>query len=602
MRTTPFRPPALAAAALLICPLLAPPAASADDVPAARRLPPVTYGFVSVPDVETFKERYGETATSGIFDDPAFAELHGIVAEKFEEAGEELRSRLGVTLEELLEIPSGEVTFAVVQTAPRKVAVVGLLDYGTSADAVDALLEKAEDALEENGSTRSEEPFEGTDVVVWTAPEPDAEDFDEFDEDATEEDGDPRKFGYFLKDSHLVVASDPAALEAVLVRWDGTHSDTFADDEAFAYIADRTRTDDRAPALLWYANVYGSIRAAVSGTQQGGMAAQMALAYLPVVGLDQFKAVGGSMDLATEEYESVGKVVFYADRTDKALGLLKFSPTAVAPPGWVRADAGSYVMANWDLAGAYDASRELYDSIVGPGEFDLKVDQLSESGPGLNIKTDLIDRFSGKIEAVTYAPEGLAEAAAAQAAGDDVDAPAQPFVVSFGLTDPQGISELLSQGVDAARGQVETREFQGTTIYEADNPQNDQRFAVAVSGNSLLLSLDVTELEAVLRGAADEPLAETADFRKALAKLPGPVSIFSYSDAVSQSQTVYELFRSGALTGQMGDDEGGRTMAEIVDALPPFEDVKEYLTISASYMVPDEHGALWVSYGVKPAE
>ena len=590
------RPPALAAAVLLLAPLAA---SAADPVPAARRLPPVTYGFVSVPDVSTLKERFDRTVMAGAFTDPALADLRDIAAEKLDEAGDAVRDRLGVTLGEIASIPSGEITFAVVQTAPRKVAVVALLDYGTSSDTVEALLEKAEDALEENGSTRDVEPFEGTDLVVWTAPAPDAGDFDEFGDEATEEDGDPRKFGYFRKDTHLVLASDPEALEAVLVRWDGTHPDTFADDETFAYIAERTKTDGRDPVLLWYANVYGSIRSAVSATQQGGMAASMALAYLPVVGLDQFQAIGGSMDLATDQYQSVGKVVLYADRTDKALGLLNFAPTPVAPPGWVGKDAGSYLMANWDLAAAYDSTRELYDSIVGPGEFDLKVDQLSEQGPGLNIKTDLVDRFSGKIEAATY---GIEDVDALVGGGDSDATPAQRFVVSFGLKDPAGISDLLAKGVAAAGGRVETRQFEGTTVYEAENPQNGQTFGIAVSGNQLLLTTTIEELEAALRGAADEPLAESADFRKVLSDLPGPVSIFSYSDAAGQSETVYELFRSGAMNDQIGSGENADQLKEVTDALPPFEDVKKYLTLSAGYVVPDEHGALWVSFGVQNAE
>ena len=593
-------PPALAAAALAVAPLAA-PATAADGVPAAKRLPPITYGFVSVPDVAVMKERFDETTAAGLLTDPAFAEVRDILGELIEQGGDEVRGRLGVTLGEIAAIPSGEVTFAVVQTAPRKVAVVGLLDYGESGDVVDDLLEKAEDALEDNGSTRSVEPFEGTDVVVWTAPAPDDEDFDEFGDQATEEDGDPRKFGYFLKDTHLVLASEPAALEAILVRWDGTHPDTFADDETFRYIADRTRTDGREPVLLWYANVFDSARAAVQGAVAQGavnaMAANMAQAYSQIVGVDQWKAVGGSMDLATDEYQSVGKVVFYADEAEKVLGLLTFTPAPVAPPGWISEEAGGYAVFNWDLAAAWEAGRGLYDAILGPGAFDLKIQELEDdpTGPGLNIKTDVVDRFSGKIQFATY---GVQDAAALLGGGADAAAATQKFAVALGLTDPAGIQDLLQQGVAAAGGAVETREFQGTTVYEASNPANGQTFALAVSGNDLLLAADVELLEDALRGDADAPLAESEAFAAALSRVPGPVSIFNFSDASGQAETFYELLRSGALNDQFGDEEAGDVMRRLVDALPEFEALEPYLSVSAGYFEPDEHGAVFTSFSV----
>ena len=445
---TPILPPSLAAAALLVAPAFA---AADDPVPAAKRLPPVTYGFVSVPDVTEAKARFDGTVAAGVFTDPALAEVRDMIAEKVGEAGEELRNRLGVTLEELAAVPTGEVTFAVVQTAPRKVAVVGLLDYGKSRDTVDALLEKAEDALDENGLTRSEEPFEGTEIVVWTAPAPEVDEFDEdFDPNATRPE--PQRFGYFLKDSYLVVASDPTALEAVLVRWDGTHSSTFADSETFSYIADRTRSDDRRPVLVWYADVIGSVRSAVLGSGQGGMPVQLALSYLPVLGIDEFKAVGGSMDWATEDYASVGKVVLYADRTDRALGLFTFPPAPTAPPAWVPADAASYAAFNWDLAGAYDAVRATYDSMIGPGEFDRYVAEFSaDRDVPVDVKADLIDAFSGKIELVSYpiAPEVLAESV------ESGEQPPQPVVIALGLKDPRKLSELLEKSVAGSGGRAD---------------------------------------------------------------------------------------------------------------------------------------------------
>ena len=589
---TPILPPSLAAAALLVAPAFA---AADDPVPAAKRLPPVTYGFVSVPDVTEAKARFDATAAAGVFTDPALAEVREMIAEKFGEAGEALRNRLGVTLEELAAVPTGEVTFAVVQTGPRQVAVVGLLDYGQSRDTVDALLEKAEDALDENGLTRSEEPFEGTEVVVWTAPAPEVDEFAEnYNPNAPKPE--PQRFGYFLKDSYLVVASDPTALEAVLVRWDGTHGSTFADSDAFSYIADRTKSDGREPVLLWYADVMGSVRSAVLGSGQGGMPAQLALSYLPVLGIDEFKAVGGSMDWATEDYASVGKVVLYADRTDRALGLFTFPPAPTAPPAWVPADAASYAAFNWDLAGAYDAVRATYDSMIGSGEFDRFIAERSaDRDLPVDIEADLIDAFSGKIELVSYpiAPEVLAESV------ESGEQPPQPVVIALGLKDPRKLSELLEKSVAGSGGELSSRDFRGTPVYEAANPSDGQRFGFAVSGDTLLLSPDVTRLESALRGPADAPLVQSETFREAVTTMPAAVSILTFSDQTGQAETFYNMFRDGTLAEQAPGGQG-EALKNVADALPPFDAVRKYLGLSAGYLVPDEHGALWVSFGLEP--
>ncbi|NNJ25380.1 hypothetical protein [Alienimonas chondri] len=591
-----------AAAAVLLAPALAAPtAAAADPVPAAKRLPPITYGFVSVPDMTTAKERFNATKASGMFTDPALADVRDMVGDKLEEGGEALRERLGITLEELLDVPTGEVTFAVVQTAPRKVAVVGLLDYGESAETVDALIEKAEDALDENGLTSVEESFEGTPIIVWTAPVAEVE-VDEFDEDfdSDAEPAEPQQFAYFQKDTHLVVASDPAALEAILVRWDGTHASTFADNEVFSYIADRTQTDGRPPVLLWYADAIGSVRSAVLGSGQGGLPVQLALSYLPVLGLDEFKAIGGSMDLGTEEFASVGKVVLYADRTDRALGVFTFPPDRLTPPTWVGADAASYSAFNWDLAAAYDSVRTTYDSMVGPGEFDRMVSQQSDNLP-VDIKADLVDAFTGRIQVAAYPVEDIEAVLQNDSFEEDVEAgtpPAQPVMFGFGLNDPKGVAELLDLAIDASGGMIESRDFRGTPIYEGTNPADGSAFAVAISGDTLLATTDVPRLEAALRGPADAPLAEAPAFVEAASKMPAEVSILSFSDQRGQAETFYDLFRSGKLTGG-ADPEAAEALQDVADALPPFDAIEKYLGVSAGYFVPDEHGGLWVSFGLE---
>ena len=599
------RPALLALAAALLIPAAPAPALFAQDtgeaVPAARRLPPRTYGFVSIPDVAVLKERFGKTSTAGLYEDPAMGEVREKLGDAYALADEKVREQLNVGLDDLLALPQGEVTAAVVQTAPREVAVVALVDYGDNSDTVDTLIEQMEDGLEENGATRSEEPFEGTDIVIWTSPAADFEDdfgddFDEPNEDADVDD--PRRFGYFLKDTHFVVASDPAALEAVLLRWDGSGSDSFADTDDFRTVTGATTTDGRTPALVWYASIYDSVKSAVAGAGGGNPQASFALAFLPVLGVDQLKAVGGGMDLATEEYESVGKVFLITGAGDKALGLFRAPPAAVAPPAWAGTDAVSYTVVNWDAAAAYDAAREIYDGFSGPGEFDLLIKEQASQGPRVNLKTDVVDRVTGTVEVVAYPIENLEEAL--ENVGTPGAAPQQPTVVALKLKDADGVSDLIERLSDGVGGQVETRDFQGKTIYEIAAGENAA--GAAVSGNSLLISTSIPKLEQALRGAADEPLAETPAYRAIAAKVPAAVSVFGFGDSGATFEAAYEAARSGQIEIPEDAGEAGDFARDLIEALPPFEAVAPYLTLSGNYVVPQDGGVLWVSFGVPAPE
>jgi hypothetical protein len=57
------------------------------------------------------------------------------------------------------------------------------------------------------------------------------------------------------------------------------------------------------------------------------------------------------------------------------------------------------------------------------------------------------------------------------------------------------------------------------------------------------------------------------------------------------------MAKSGNLPGDVSED-----VRELVEKLPDFEVLKKYLRASGGYTVPDEHGALSVSFTLKDQE
>src|SRR5690606_36272865 len=107
---------------------------------------------------------------------------------------------------------------------------------------------------------------------------------------------------------------------------------------------------------------------AVNTAAQGNFQAQMAMAYLPILGFNNIKGFGGTGALATDEYESDSRMLLYVEQpTTGLLNFFIFPSAEQAPPAWVSEKVAGYATFNWDAQTAYQAVETLVDGIQGPG-------------------------------------------------------------------------------------------------------------------------------------------------------------------------------------------------------------------------------------------
>ena len=166
----------------------------------------------------------------------------------------------------MLAIPQGECTLALVAQEETTPALVLLLDVGDQVSNGHKLIERATALLEQSGGAKVEETVEGTKLATYERVG-----------------GRARKLTFFEKDATIVVGSDPAVLKQLLVVWNGGKGKTLADNSNFATIMQRCRdAEGGRPQLVAYVDPVGIMR----GVGQGNPAVQMALAFLPVLGLD----------------------------------------------------------------------------------------------------------------------------------------------------------------------------------------------------------------------------------------------------------------------------------------------------------------------------
>lgn len=552
------------------------PAAAADGISAARRLPPNVYVFFTAPDVTDLKGKWKQTSLGGLRTEPALADFWRDLDAQLKKASEQMRKELGVTLEEVLDIPSGEVALAYVHPAGKTPGGVAFVEFGKSGPTVEKLLAKAREGLEREGFKRDEKDFEGTRLVTYSK---------EGEEDA----GKPKlQPSHFTRDETLVFATDPALLEEVLARWDGRHEKTFAGNEVYSYIVERTGAGDATPALRWYLNPIELARSIIFAFAPDNPQVALGFGFLPVLGLDKLQAVGGSGYMAVNGYDSISKSVVYIDMPPAGLlNMFRFPPAELQPPKWIPANVSSYFGANWDLARAYEAIESLVDTFRGPGSFAKMMDAAAMAGPMLHPKRDVIDQLTGRMHVLTDMT---------RAEGPGVT----PFLLALGVKDSGKMKDVLAKLAKVEGFPGKSRQFRGETIYEAEIPFGLQRMTAgaSVARDSLVLSSDVTLLEQMIRGDADvKTLADLPGYQRIADKFPAKTSMISFARSEAQLRPIYEMIRSG----------GGQTPGLDLDVegfdfskLPEFKVISKYLPVSGGYAAPDKNGAYLESFGLKP--
>lgn len=565
---------------------------SAEKVPSDRLLPPNVYAYVSVPNCPDLKSRWTQTMLGKLREEKSLGPFWEDVDKQVEKISGEIEKNVSVKLGDLLSLPAGEVALAVVQAPGKPIGFVAIMDYGTNEATLDKLLEAAAKKSGEEGAKKSEKDIDGTKVILYTMEKKEKEEGKDDDKksengaDGKAEKEANREVAYFQKDSYFVLASDISIVEAVLARWDGKHSQTFAEHKPYAYILEQSRTGNSSPALVWYLNPIDLVRAAIASNPQAAQQAGMFLGMLPVLGLSNFKAVGGAMDLATEEYDSVSRTLLYVEQpTTGILNMFQFPATEQTPPSWVTDDATSYFAINWNASSAYDAVEALYDTFTGPGAFAGMIDSFAsnEQGPKVHLKKDLIDQISGQMHVTSDAP--------------NADDPAkQRFLFAIDVKDNAKMKTVLESVAKVPGFPGEAREFHGHTIYEMEAPppvgDGSSKFGICVSDGHLLITNDVTRIDQLILADKDrKPLSESAGYKKIAKIFPAKTSMLSYSRQDTQIQALYDMLRNGTIGGEIEGIDFSK--------LPPFEAIRKYLPATGSYVVPDKNGALFVSFSLK---
>ena len=433
---------------------LATQAVQAERPVAPELLPKDTLAYLRIRDTQALVSSFNETALGQISREekirPLIADLYGSAAEAFTEVEDEV----GVSLDKMLALPQGEIVLALVAQRTGPPVFVMLVDAGDEIASAEKLIESGEKALANDGRERSVETYDETELVIHTS--------------AGEED----PLVHFIKEGTIVITTSVDVSKTLLDVWNGKMPEA----------ADRAEGDEDAePAFepLVKNDQYVAIMRRCRGTKEdpaqmtffvdpiaiyrvssrGNVGAQVGLALLPVLGLDGFEALGGSVTFAAGDFDMITHVhVKLSEPRTGVLEMLAMKADDTTPEKWVPADVGSYTTLNWDADKTFTTLEELYDSFRGEGSLSGEVKTRISENMGVDFETEIIGNFGGRMTYITWyeRPARIGSEAS---------------LIGMRLEDPKAFAPTMEKLTDKYRDNLEKKSYGGVTYWTFKYPE-----------------------------------------------------------------------------------------------------------------------------------
>lgn len=553
-----------------------------------KLLPKTTQAYISIPDVAELKTRGRETSTARMLRDkqvqPLVQDLYGSAMEALAKVEEEV----GMPLENLLDIPQGELAVALVGVKEARPALAVIMDTGSDNKPFDKLLETGLAKAEEFGIVPREEKMGDTAVTVL---------------DLLGDDG--NQVLYCRREDTFVVTTDAQVMADLLKAWDGGDCEPLSADEAFSQIRDRARgAAEEAPQIVYFIDPIGIFEA----VGEDNTAIRLAESFLTPLGLDGLRGVGGAITLQTGQFESIHRATLLIDAPRRGvLELIAFRPGETLPESWVAADAASYMTFNWDFQEMYDDLRHLVDSFRGEGSFSERVNGRFKDETGIDLEQEVLPYVAGRVSIVSSMKR-------------PVTLTSQTAVYGFKLTEPDKLRPVLDKLAEKFSEQLKKQSYGAMSYYQfsppgfEDNPDaaNLPRPCFGILGDYLLIANQTEGLEQAVLASEDttKSLAGTEDFQlitEVIKQLPGgeqPIGI-TFARPEESLRFLYELANSPEsrkrLAEQSEENAFFGKVGEALDKnpLPPFEVIAKYFAPSGAMLVDEESGWQYIDFSLK---
>ncbi len=349
----------------------------------ADLLPENTVVYLQMHSVANFSKQMNESAGGKLLANEKIAKLVSGLYGEVKNQYEKVRDDVGVSLDELTTLLTGEFCFAVAAFKDRAPGVVLMFDYDPESETLPTLLASGRKFAEKDGATFAS--TDEADVKIETVH------------------GNDQDFFFFLNSGTFVGASDLELVKEMLARWRGEVVEKIrplSQNRKFITIMNRCRgTKDAPPEMRAYIDPIDLAKALT----RGNFGARVVINSLQIVGLDGLLAAGGSVIYQEDGYESIthGHVLMANPRAG-VLQMAALAPGDLTPEPWVPDDTITYLSWNWDVDRMYTELDKMINAFQGEGAFEKLVDENVNKELEINLREDLLAALSGRVTYATW--------------------------------------------------------------------------------------------------------------------------------------------------------------------------------------------------------
>ena len=566
-------------------------------------LPASTKLWVSIPNLKQLEKKFDQTQVGQLAHEEAIKPFFESLKEQGKDWLEQKNIRLGIQLEDLSEVQSGEICLAGVlqdlagvRPARGSHGLVLLVDVGESEKEARELLAKLNAKLMKQKDADQEDiEINGIKVLKTTIKHPKRIRHSQVSFQA-------------VANGWLLAADNEEIFRDIILRLAKHDTDnvegTLASLNAFDEIMTRTTIEDYSAEIGWFVDPFGYIKLAQAIEQEESekRAHQDEWAdTLEEQGFDAIRGIGGKVSLLTGTHEVLHRAYIYAPKENlkknqqRIFDLFDFSSTKNGPPqppSWVPADAAGYFSGNWDFTKLLNSVGHIYDAFLSEGEFQQMVDDFKRD-PDMQLDIPkLVGTFKNQITIISTAERPITESSERVVIGlrigDDADFVYQSIKRAVG----QGNGEEIRLGgikvieVDTTKEPEfeldnELAVLEGLDVGNEKEPVKEEReFELfekryfAVQDGYLLIANDKNYFKRILNIAPEVKLHDTEDYIQIAESLDqltdaSKVGFRQFGRMDRDLETNYEMLRKG----NMGNSK--TVMARVLNKIFETEDTAQ---------------------------
>ncbi|KAA1259628.1 hypothetical protein LF1_21630 [Rubripirellula obstinata] len=597
------------------------------QIPGAPHLLPIdTLAYIRFDNADELRQDFAETSVAKMLRDPELRPLVSDTYQTLAQLFEEFGSELGITLDELLAIPSGQIAAAAVpgNLSPEQInqveqidqvegdkddesreaieirldrkrrnqnSVSGwfMIDAGDNVGKLRELLAKLEQKLQSDGYVQRTTTVDKTRLIRWLPPRP----------------GRP-EIEFFEKDKTIVLGIGHATASKSLEFWnDDSDEKSFADRADFAAIMSRCLgAEETRPQMTFFVDPYQLIGRFVK--RNAGAAF-----FWPLVeelGFNKIRGFGGSSFQGGKTFEAISHFHVLVDAPrDGFFGVLRPETGDTMPPPWVPDSVTSYTSLNWDFDRAYTNLDKIIAKFRGPQPLKSMIEDPVRGAIDVVIPDEIKNTLGGRYVVCRWVEPPI-----------KINSGVQMHALS--LKDPERAQEILSKIRSRYPQRMKVDSVAGQTLYVIEPRRRRNRPdslrtpepGMIILNDWLIFSDSRKFLESAIRASTgSQPrLLNNLEFELVASELGGKLGgedpfMISFLRGADYLRQAYELARSDDtrkfLRKRAEKNQGAQKAIDLLsrNELPPFEKFEKYFAPSGTFAYDEPAGMHFGSFTLR---